>query len=143
MPGNDLGVSSNSLERMLQPRAAARLLEMAGVLRSGCPGCSCCIPCCVASVRSSSPKSQIPPTRGSKMKRSNAKSQFSRLFDVIGRGYPPVSCENQSQVLRRPLLKRYSYGFRMWRSAVVRQVTCPNMPTYLYLWMYLYMYNIV
>ena len=31
LPEHDLGVSSNSLERMLQPRAAARLLEMVGV----------------------------------------------------------------------------------------------------------------
>ncbi|CAL1157790.1 unnamed protein product, partial [Cladocopium goreaui] len=54
LPEHDLGVSSNSLERMLQPRAAARLLEM---------------------------------------------------------------------VLRKPLLKRCSYGFCTWRCAVVRQAT--------------------
>eukprot|EP00435_Cladocopium_sp_Y103_P002300 s4300_g1.t1 len=54
LPGHDLGVSSNSLERMLQPRAAARLLEM---------------------------------------------------------------------VLRKPLLKRCSYGFCTWRCAVVRRAT--------------------
>ena len=84
---HDPGVVS-SLETMLQPRAAARLLEMVGA-----------------------PRCQI----------QSGKTTFFvfRFLSMIFFRFAFFL----AQVLRKPLLKRYGFGFCTWRRAAVRSVS--------------------
>jgi len=106
-------------------------------LQRGCWKWLGCQACCVALIQENLHSVNIKYVRKGVPKWIDPmpSRSFQGYLMFWGRDYTrcAVAALKPSQVLRKPLLKRCSYGFCTWRCAVVRQVTCPNMLAYIYI----------